>query len=159
MKNQGGKKNKGIEMEDVTEELLSLISNYKSKLQKLNSEEWGYQNAPDKWTKKEILGHLIDSAANNHQRFVRTQHEENLQITYNQNIWVKVQNYKFEDVEILIELWYYYNLHLINVIKNIPKEKYNRETGIKKEELVTLGWLANDYLRHLQHHLNQIIIE
>jgi len=70
-----------------------------------------------------------------------------------------MQNYKFEDVETLIEMWYYYNMHLINVIKNIPKEKYNREIDIKKEELVTLEWLANDYLRHLQHHLNQIITE
>lgn len=42
---------------------------------------------PAKWSKKEILGHLIDSATNNHHRFVRVQFETNLKISYDQNKW------------------------------------------------------------------------
>lgn len=143
-------------MKNIAEELLKVITEYKIKFQELNEDEWNYQSAPGKWTRREILGHIIDSAANNHQRFVRAQIEENVQITYEQDAWVKYQNYKLEKSEILVELWYYYNMHLIHVIKNIPAENYSRKVDVKKEDKVTLKWLGEDYLRHLKHHLNQI---
>jgi hypothetical protein len=146
-------------MKNIIEELSNTITEYKAKLGKINNGLWDYQSTPNKWTRKEILGHLIDSAANNHQRFVRAQIEEDLQFTYDQNSWVKLQNYKSENAKTLIELWYYYNLHLINVINNIAEDKFKRKIDIKKEEPVTLEWVISDYLRHLKHHLNQIVLK
>ena len=119
-------------MKNIAEELLKVITEYKIKFQELNEDEWNYQSAPEKWTRKEILGHLIDSAANNHQRFVRGQIEENFQITYEQDDWVKYQNYKLEKSEVLVGLWYFYNMHLIHVIKNIPAENYSRKVDVKE---------------------------
>ena len=64
------------------------------------------------WTKKEILGHLIDSAAINHQRFVRAQFTDDLVFDgYVQDDWVKVQDYQNRDWRELVELWHGYNRH------------------------------------------------
>lgn len=144
-------------MKHVVEQLLNLINKSKQELLTLSDEEWNYQRAPNKWTKKEILGHLIDSAANNHQRFVRVQFEENPQITYDQNNWVKYQNYKNNEIKNLIEFWFLYNQHIAYVIKNIPESNYENKCDVNKEELVTLEWLVTDYINHLEYHLNQII--
>lgn len=143
-------------MESIVEKLLSIVRKYKSVFSKLTDEDWNYQSTPNKWSKKEILGHLIDSATNNHQRFVRIQFEDNPRISYDQNNWVFVQDYKNANIENLIELWVHYNQHLAHVINTIPKDKYSKTCNIKMEEPVTLEWLILDYLRHLEHHLNQI---
>ena len=144
-------------MQNVVEKLLSLVDEFNLEFVKLSDEEWNYQSAPDKWTKKEILGHLIDSAANNHQRFVRIQFEDNPKIIYDQNNWIKYQNYKNEEAKKIIELWYLYNHHLGYVIKNISEDSYKETCDINREQPVTLEWLIKDYVRHLEHHLNQII--
>ena len=129
------------------------------RLKNISSEDWSYRNAPTKWSKKEILGHLIDSAANNHQRLVRVQFEDNPAIRYDQDKWVMTQDYHNASINDLIELWLNYNKHLVHIISKMPKEKYERTCDVGKEEPVTLEWLVKDYLRHLKHHLNQIIGE
>ena len=122
----------------------------------------------EKWTNKEVLGHLIDSAANNHQRFIRGQFSENMVfLGYDQNNWVKASDYNNYNWQDLINLWKNYNLLLVHIIKNINEEdlvKTNKKTNINeivfkevisKEEL-TLQYLIEDYFRHLYHHLEQI---
>jgi len=99
--------------------------------------------APGKWSRKQILGHLIDSAANNHQRFVRVEPEG---FHYDQNAWVEVQQYARASWPSLIALWREYNLHLAYVIDAIPDE-----TRARLEALIV------DYIRHLEHHLGQIL--
>jgi DinB family protein len=121
-----------------------------------------------KWSPKEIIGHLIDSAANNHQRFVRGQFGDDLVYSgYRQEEWVKVQRYNAEPWLQLVQLWKLYNLHLAHVISAIPKEKltslrrkHNLDEiawqTVDKESPTTLDYFVRDYLVHMKHHLGQI---
>ena len=111
---------------------------------------------PEKWSKKEIIGHLIDSATNNHQRFVRSQFEDNLQITYDQNNWNKYNFYQQIDKKQVIDFWTIYNKQILELIIRIPAENLQREcfTG---EKFLTLEYLINDYVEHLEHHLIQVV--
>jgi predicted RNA-binding protein with PUA domain len=126
-------------------------------LNKISDNDWAYKSDSTKWSKKEILGHLIDSAANNHHRFVRVQYEDNPTIAYEQSKWVAIQNYKLASVEKLVNLWATYNIHLADIISAIPEEKHNNTCDIKKEKPVTLIWIVEDYIKHTNHHLAQII--
>jgi hypothetical protein len=110
---------------------------------------------PEKWSKQEILGHLIDSATNNHQRFLRIQFEEDPKITYDQDNCVKYNHYNDLGKEHVIKFWTLYNTHLLEIIKRIPGENLKR-TGITNSK-VTLGWLINDYVIHLEYHMKQIV--
>ena len=109
----------------------------------------------NKWSKKEILGHLIDSATNNHQRFVRAQFEPNPEIVYDQENWNLYSYYQQMDSRDLIGFWLTYNKHLISLIENMPKESLSR-TCLIAGSLLTLQYLVDDYVVHLEHHLKQI---
>ncbi len=114
--------------------------------------------APEKWSKKEILGHLIDSAANNHQRFVRAQLQAELRFPgYEQVGWVRVQDYRGVSWSGLINLWLNYNLHLAHVAGKVTPERLRTRLWIGEGEETTLGFLIEDYLRHVKHHLEQIL--
>ena len=109
------------------------------------------------WSPKEVLGHLIDSAANNHQRFVRAQETDALTVPgYEQNHWVRSQGYQDADWPHLIALWTHLNLHLADVIDRIPSAKYRVPCMIGGSAPVTLEFVIVDYLRHLKHHMAQI---
>jgi len=111
-----------------------------------------------KWSKKEILGHLIDSAINNLQRLIRVQYEPGVRIVYEQDHWVKIQNYQALDTDSVAQLWYSMNQQFIHIIKSFPPEKLNLEidTGIDQRELHIAEFLVTDYLSHMEHHLKQI---
>lgn len=123
-----------------------------------------------KWSPKQIVGHLIDSAANNHQRFVRAQFGDDLVFPgYEQEAWVTVQRYNDEPWSRLVELWRQYNLHLCHVMSAIPAElrmksrtRHNLDEiawqTVSTSQPVTLEYFMQDYVRHLQHHLNQILL-
>ena len=144
-------------MKNIVDELEGIISQARKDFNKMTPEEWNYCSVPGKWSKKEILGHLIDSAANNHQRFVRAQYEDNTAITYEQDNWVSFQKYTDEPVENIIGLWTNYNKHLAYLISIMPEDKLKNPCDIKQEKPVTLEWVITDYVRHLKHHLGQII--
>lgn len=123
--------------------------------------------APNKWSAKEILGHLIDSASNNHGRFVRAQHEEEFQILgYQQNEWVNIQGYQDQEWQDLLIMWRQFNLLLSNLMFNTPPSVREQKLSIPdsflpsgpdlKEEPGTLGYLMEDYVVHLKKHLGQI---
>jgi hypothetical protein len=115
---------------------------------------------PGKWSPKQVLGHLIDSAANNHQRFVRLQADADLSLPgYAQEFWVDTQRYSDRAWPDLIELWSSYNRHLAHVIAFIPEAKGNVQCRIGGGPPVTLRHVAIDYVGHLQHHLRQIFRE
>jgi hypothetical protein len=122
-----------------------------------SEEAFLYKPAPDKWSKKEILGHLIDSATNNHQRFVRVQFENVPTITYDQNMWNRYSYYAQLNSRQLIAFWELYNQQLAERIACIPEHLLQRECNIGKDANVTLEWLIDDYVRHLEHHLHQIV--
>ena len=110
-----------------------------------------------KWVKKEILGHLIDSAANNHQRFVRAQFADPfIWPGYDQRAWVPVHRYRERPWAELVDLWVALNRHVAAVIEAVPAHKLQTTCRIGDSEAASLDWWMRDYLRHLQHHLAQL---
>ena len=124
--------------------------------------------APEKWSPQEILGHLVDSAANNHQRFVRAQSQEDLVFPgYAQDEWVGVQRYREAEWTSLVTLWWMYNTHLTRVMRATPEDERLRPRPHNLDEIAwrtasatipaTLDYLMRDYGAHLRHHLAQIL--
>jgi hypothetical protein len=115
------------------------------------------KSKPDKWSQKEILGHLIDSAANNHQRFVRAQYMKTTNfLSYEQIEWVSIQQYNSRTWKELLTLWKSLNFHLAHIISHMPPECLQSLYTIGSGEPVTIGYIVVDYLGHIQHHLRQI---
>ena len=112
--------------------------------------------APNKWSKKEILGHLIDSAANNHQRFMRLQLQAEISLPgYDQDDWVRLNRYQQRTWNEIVTLWSAYNRHLASVIESLDHSALGHVWHAPDGD-VTLEFIASDYVRHLQHHLAQI---
>jgi hypothetical protein len=120
--------------------------------------DWESKPAPGKWSNKEIIGHLCDSAMINLQRFVRCTYEENFKLIYEQDEWVAAQRYQEMDIKNLLELWRLLNLQIARVIDKYPADRLQAQCDNNKNEasLHTVEWLAQDYVAHLQHHLDQI---
>jgi hypothetical protein len=125
--------------------------------------------AEGKWSSKEITGHLIDSAANNHLRFVRAQLSDDLLFDgYEQVEWVQAQHYQDESWPALVELWQLYNQHILHVMRFAPEEtrlklraRHNlhkiASDTIRENEPVTLDYFMRDYVDHMKKHLGQIL--
>ena len=130
-------------------------------LTKIPEIEWNAKPHPDGWSKKEILGHLIDSAMTNIRRLVVTQYQPNQKILYRQIEWVAFQAYQSADTTELIELWRLINLHYDRVSKNIPVTSMDltSDTGRDEPSLNTLAFLIEDYWGHQQHHLKAVLGE
>ena len=114
---------------------------------------------PGDWSVKEIVGHLIDSASNNHQRFVRLQVSDGLILPdYSQDndTWVSIQSYQEAPWDELLALWRYFNLHLSRVIRGVNEACINHIWVVDEDTSITLGELMVDYLRHLKDHLRQV---
>jgi len=136
-----------------------ILDESSKKLLKYSEDEATKKPLPDKWSKKEILGHLIDSAANNHQRFVRMQIENNLKMpSYEQNNWVSAQHYNTISWNELIRFWEAYNYHLLHILWNIDPAKLLNSGTIGNHDEMTLEFIIEDYVGHLKHHLQQIIV-
>lgn len=142
-------------------QLLFAVRQARPQLCFLTEAEAATQPTPGKWSPKEIIGHLIDSAANNHQRFVRAQQglTDLLAYRYTQDFWVKTQDYRTANWPQLIALWHAYNTHLAHVVARIQPEFLDTPLLAWGDEPVTLRFVAEDYVRHLQHHLGQILPE
>jgi len=122
----------------------------------ISERQFAIKPSPEKWSKKEILGHLIDSATNNHQRFIRLQYENEPSIFYDQDSWVRLNHYNELTAKQLIRFWTVYNKHLLEVIKRIPAEDLLRESKVGPGKKGRLEFLINDYVSHLEHHIQQI---
>ncbi len=116
-----------------------------------------------KWSKKEELGHLIDSALNNHQRFIRAQIPVHLEDGilkfpgYAQNDWVQVGEYQTRVWGELVRLWKSLNQQILHVMKNTPLEAREIKCSIGGGEPVTLEFVMVDYVGHLKHHMSKIL--
>jgi DinB superfamily len=126
-------------------------------LNMISDEELSIKPLPNKWSKKEIFGHLIDSAVNNHQRFIRTQFEDVPTIIYDQNNWNKYNQYNKIDKDQLISFWTAYNRQLAFVLSNIPEDSLKRLCDVGTEHPQTTEWLFDDYVSHQEYHLKQIV--
>ena len=138
----------GLELEEV-------LGNYLPQLNQLTEDKSSSKPLPTKWSKKEILGHLIDSAQNNLRRFIVAQYEQNPKITYRQDFWVKSVNYQEWKLNDLVPLWYLTNMQIVRVLKAITDEAAARTC--ETESSRTIAWLAEDYLKHLKHHIHQVL--
>jgi biotin-(acetyl-CoA carboxylase) ligase len=129
------------------------------KLSAISEEAASQKPNPKKWSKKEILGHLIDSASNNHQRFVRLQIDNDIEFPkYKQDEWVAVQQWQQKNWKDIIALWNLYNEHIMHTLKYIDKSKLFNTITLG-EEIYTLQFLIDDYVDHMEHHLQQISAE
>ncbi|WP_157547695.1 DinB family protein [Hymenobacter sp. DG25A] len=137
------------------QEMLSVLNAH---LRSFSEEEMERPLAPGKWSRKEILGHMIDSACNNHRRFVLCQTEPAAyqMVPYNQEAWVQCGAYRTAPAAELLPLWTLYNQQLMRIIRRIPQEQLQHRVDFENGYSVTLGWLIEDYSVHLEHHVRQI---
>lgn len=143
-------------IKDTIDRLQFLCETIPALLLQLSEEDFLHKAAPEKWSKKEILGHLIDSATNNHQRFVRPQFEEVPTISYDQNNWNKFGFYSKIATSHLIRFWTQYNLHIVQLMEHMPTENLKRECITGKDRF-SIEYIFKDYVRHLEHHLKQLV--
>jgi len=158
-------------MDQWVDDFKQTIDSAASRLLQISETQSGQPRAEDHWSSKQIIGHLIDSAANNHARFVLGQLKDDLVFPgYDQNGWVKTNHYQDEPWPQLVELWRAYNLHLQHVMAHSDRSKLTtpctlhtlQEIAFKtvpKSEPVTLEYLMKDYVDHLKHHLAQIFTD
>lgn len=142
----------------ISEKIKEAVSAAKPELLKISPELASKRPKPNSWSKKEILGHLIDSASNNHQRFVRGAQNAAADFpVYKQDSWVEVQHYNEMEWSGLIELFYQYNYHISRVIAFLPEKSLNNFCNLGKENPATIQFVIEDYLKHLKHHLEKIL--
>ncbi len=142
---------------DFGEAILSIVQREVGRLLAMKEDDVSAKPTPDKWSKKEIMGHLIDSACNNHQRFVRAQLTDKLEFPgYAGTDWVHCQGYGHENWVLLIELWSAFNAHLAHVVSHIPPDKIFVQCKIGESNVMPLEALIADYIRHMEHHLKQL---
>ena len=149
--------------------LYAIVDESVSRMLAIPEEIAARPRAPGKWSRKEILGHLIDSAVNNQVRFVRAQMQSDLVFDgYDQNAWVRVQRYQERPWSDLVQTWRAYNAQIAAIIRSTPAAELDRPRSPHSLEQIgfrplpadaeaTLGFLMRDYIAHLQHHLRQVL--
>jgi len=155
-------------MTTVEAELHEVVVAATPRLLALSEAEASKPPAPGKWSPKQVIGHLIDSASNNHQRFVRARFTDHLVFPgYEQEEWVAAQGYQGAPWADLVGLWRLFNLHLARVIGNLPapvreepRARHNLHElawkPVPPDQPATLEYFMRDYVDHLKHHLAQI---
>ena len=144
-------------MKDTISKFELVLATAAPRLAEISESDAAHKPDPKRWSKKEILGHLIDSASNNHQRIVRAQLTSRLDFpNYEQEFWVERQAYATEPWADLINLWLLLNRHLLHVVKAMPADVYRHDVRIGASRSMTLSAVVDGYLSHLDNHLAQI---
>ena len=155
-------------MKQDIENFRATVENAFVKLSAISDEAAAAPPAPDKWSAKQVIGHLIDSASNNHQRFVRAQFKDDLVFDgYEQEKWVEFHDYQNTPWKDLLELWRAYNLHLARVMENTPgdirtapRAKHNLHQtalyAVPENEPATLEYFMLDYIKHLDRQIHDV---
>ncbi len=145
-------------MQQLIQSLEHHLRTVPQKLQKISLSVLEQKPQPHKWSKKEILGHLVDSAQNNLRRFVEIQHcPEPYQIQgYAQDDCVRINGYQQMRIQEVTKLWITINQQIVRVWKNLPLEKLPSKVLNTDGSESSLQWWITDYVRHLEHHLQQI---
>jgi hypothetical protein len=147
----------GIRMKELSDKLIAMIEAAEPQLREISAAESTKPALPGGWSRKQVLGHLIDSASNNHQRFVRAALQPSLDFPgYDQDGNVRVQVPQEADWALLVSLWATYNRYLAHIIARLPASKLETICRIGSGKPVTLGFVATDYLKHLLRHMDQI---
>jgi hypothetical protein len=144
-------------MKELSEKLVRAIESAEPKLRKVSEPESAAPALKGGWSRKQVIGHLIDSASNNHQRFVRASLQGSIVFPgYDQDGCVRVEAPQSAPWPLLVTLWTNYNLYLAHVIAHLPPDKLEAPCLIGENAPVTLKFLVEDYMAHLLHHLKQI---
>jgi hypothetical protein len=144
-------------MKELSEKLVRAVQSAEAILRQVSEAESSMPALKGGWSRKQVIGHLIDSASNNHQRFVRASLQGSLEFPgYDQDGCVRVQAVQSAPFPLLVTLWMNYNLYLAHVIAHLPQAQLEAQCRIGDDAPVTLRFLAEDYLTHLLHHLGQI---
>ncbi|MDR0270804.1 DinB family protein [Paenibacillus sp.] len=145
-------------MQTALDRLNQWITEVPVKFNGLSEQEVSRRPQPHKWSRKEILGHLCDSALNNLQRFVRAQYEEqpNTIIQYDQDQWGRLMNYQELPFEHILSFWVSLNKQVAAVWRRISEGQLQNVFLLNEGKMVTLHWLIDDYVDHMEHHLDQI---
>lgn len=158
----------GLSVQDYAVELLNIVDSATPLLLNMSDDRSAQRPAPEKWSPRQIVGHLIDSASNNHQRFVRAQWQDDLIFQgYAQNAWVEAQQYQNAPWTELVHLWAHFNRHLARVMAGVPlavlikpRHRHNLHElawqPVPADKPATLDYFMRDYVRHVNHHLRQI---
>lgn len=144
-------------MEELTSTikgLEKLIVEVPMDFKQFSSDEINYKSSPEKWSKKEIMGHLCDSCFNNTQRIIRVQYEDKPFIIYNQDEWVKNQDYQNRAFKEVLGLWVSLHKQFVHTLKNFPE--YHLNSILDWGDQVTAKFVITDYLDHQIHHLKKI---
>jgi len=146
-----------MDTQALSTDLLRIVSSAEELLRRVSAEQSKAPILAGGWSRRQVMGHLIDSASNNHQRFVRASLADSLEFPgYDQNGWARVQAAEEADWSLLVALWANYNRYLAHVLAHLPPAKLEVSIRVGQHEPVTLKFLAEDYLRHMVHHLGQI---
>lgn len=138
--------------------LKKILEGLPGQLSRYTEEEASVKPAVNKWSRKEILGHLVDSAINNQQRFIRMQIDNELTLPkYQQDDWVNVQKYQEIEWKKIIVFWKTYNEHILHILFVMDVNKLNNVANFPGTEKLSLEFLINDYIDHMQHHIDQIV--
>lgn len=145
-------------MKNLLTEFTGILSTAPRRLVDISDYDAELKPDPARWSKKEIIGHLIDSAANNHQRFVRAQLAARVEFpAYEQEGWVKAQQYGHAPWPDLVNLWLLYNRHLLHILRNMPEAAQTHQVSVGGKPAVAVAAMAEDYLRHIKNRLAQIL--
>jgi hypothetical protein len=137
--------------------LRDLLQRVPGRLERIPKDTVERKPTPSSWSPKEELGHLLDSAANNHQRIVRAQLEDKLALPgYEQNRWVAVNGYQRRDWKELIEVWQALNRQLLAAAESVPEAAWSHTLTIAGSQPMTLQFVFEDYVAHMLHHLQHI---
>jgi len=154
---------------DFVADLLTAVERAVPALMALGDERSRAHPAPGKWSPREVVGHLVDSASNNHQRFVRAQLQDDLVFPgYDQSAWVRLQRYAESPWDDLVALWAGFNRHIAQVMAAAPEDQLTRPrprhnlhelawVAVPSQEPATLEYFMRDYVGHLRHHLRQVL--
>ncbi|MDM5336323.1 DinB family protein [Fictibacillus enclensis] len=147
-------------MEHVISGINHWIRELPQALGQMSEIETSHRPAPHKWSKKEIVGHLCDSAINNITRFIKMQYEEQPYVIqpYDQDQWVSEQHYQDQTLEEVLTLFIVLNQQIITILSSVPKEKLSYLCNIGSHQQETFEWLIKDYLEHMDHHINNQIL-
>ena len=152
--------NEGVNVDSAMKRLEDHIKQVPVLFRGFSEEQLLQKPAPEKWSKKEILGHLIDSAINNLQRFTEVQFlpQPYRIVSYSQNELVAVNHYQELPINHLLELWSALNKHIVYVVQSTPGKRFEFPVDPKYDngEMKTLGWVICDYVAHMEHHLKQV---
>ncbi len=156
----------GIQFAELLDEIILYAT---ERLDDIGDQDFNLKVSEEKWSKKEVLGHLIDSAINNHRRFIVATTKNDLIFDgYDQDLWVRMNNYQSRDVEDIIETWSSMNFNIFVLLEGLTDEQLHRTTTehrfhkmamrpVAYEASSSLGFLIEDYLYHMEYHLSAII--